>query len=489
VQGRTIIVCFSERIAGELYSSVVSELGRITAHCEIDGDHTFLFPVKGPARYFGGEKALAYHVHSVMQSLVVHVESSPRTAPSTAIECGVGVGDSRFVANLAALESLHTRNPMVVFARDTSPVLRSLPVHVLAKHAHIDIGIVEVFQHLGLHTLGHIADLGETALVDRFGSIGKDVFLLSTGKDIELFSPSVGGFSFSVTCDFDNLTHHGLSEAMNDSRIVVSMAQDSIQQFDQLVLSQGFQCLCLRIRCETEHGEHNEKIWSDTRGFHTSDISERLQWQLDHWFSSAQINEQFTSCISIVVFEALQCRKISAESVTLWDVRDDNTERVVRALARAAVVDEQAFFSVPVWKGGRDVSTYGLIDVSLIDLHARNESCDKNSEWNGSIPSPRPLTLCDPGIMVSLQDALSRPIYVTGRHELSAAPTKVCFPNGATWRVLSWAGPWPIEERWWDPHRCRRHARMQVLAESRGNTIAWMLSVESRQWKITGIYH
>ena len=29
--------------------------------------------------------------------------------------------------------------------------------------------------------------------------------------------------------------------------------------------------------------------------------------------------------------------------------------------------------------------------------------------------------------------------------------------------IIGWAGPWPLDERWWDEHRHRRMARFQVV--------------------------
>jgi len=34
---------------------------------------------------------------------------------------------------------------------------------------------------------------------------------------------------------------------------------------------------------------------------------------------------------------------------------------------------------------------------------------------------------------------------------------------GGRWAdVVAWAGPWPLDERWWDPATHRRRARFQV---------------------------
>ena len=49
----------------------------------------------------------------------------------------------------------------------------------------------------------------------------------------------------------------------------------------------------------------------------------------------------------------------------------------------------------------------------------------------------------------------------------------------------SWAGPWPVEERWWDVTRARRLARFQVLTDS---DRLLLLLLERGQWHLTAEY-
>ena len=45
--------------------------------------------------------------------------------------------------------------------------------------------------------------------------------------------------------------------------------------------------------------------------------------------------------------------------------------------------------------------------------------------------------------------------------------------------IDAWAGPWPIDELWWDPDQARQVARFQVTGL---NGSAWLLIVENDQW-------
>jgi protein ImuB len=77
------------------------------------------------------------------------------------------------------------------------------------------------------------------------------------------------------------------------------------------------------------------------------------------------------------------------------------------------------------------------------------------------------------------------PIGVTGRHQITASPATVSVGTGAPAAVLSWAGPWPAEERWWQPGEAQRLARIQVsLADGR----ALLLACSDGRWRVEASY-
>ena len=51
--------------------------------------------------------------------------------------------------------------------------------------------------------------------------------------------------------------------------------------------------------------------------------------------------------------------------------------------------------------------------------------------------------------------------------------------------VDAWAGPWPIDELWWDPQAARQVARFQVVAVDGS---AWLLLVEDGRWWVEARY-
>jgi protein ImuB len=111
-------------------------------------------------------------------------------------------------------------------------------------------------------------------------------------------------------------------------------------------------------------------------------------------------------------------------------------------------------------------------------------------------------------------DAQGRRVGVSGRGILSAAPVRCRTedvgadvhdphdPQGWS-EVRAWAGPWCIDERWWDALAHRRRARLQVVLGPAGGEgprsvrgssthpshgVAHLLTLEDRRWWIEATY-
>ena len=90
---------------------------------------------------------------------------------------------------------------------------------------------------------------------------------------------------------------------------------------------------------------------------------------------------------------------------------------------------------------------------------------------------------------VELFDAGGNPVRVTGRGLFSADPSRLVAPGSNDSRLAWWAGPWPVDERWWDPEvpKSGRTARAQVLVEGKPGR-ALLLCYRQRRWYVEGIY-
>ena len=66
-----------------------------------------------------------------------------------------------------------------------------------------------------------------------------------------------------------------------------------------------------------------------------------------------------------------------------------------------------------------------------------------------------------------------------GRAAMSAPPAWLSANGGPWLAVTAWAGPWPVDERWWDADSENRLARFQLVgADGR----AWLFAVRNNQW-------
>jgi protein ImuB len=78
-----------------------------------------------------------------------------------------------------------------------------------------------------------------------------------------------------------------------------------------------------------------------------------------------------------------------------------------------------------------------------------------------------------------------RPVTVTGRATVSAPPARLAVAGRGPVDIRAWAGPWPVDERWWDPAAHRRRARTQVVT---ADGAAYLLAVEGGQWVVEATY-
>ena len=51
--------------------------------------------------------------------------------------------------------------------------------------------------------------------------------------------------------------------------------------------------------------------------------------------------------------------------------------------------------------------------------------------------------------------------------------------------IIRWAGPWPLDERWWDERHHRRLARFQIVT---ADGLAHLVVVERQRWSIVASY-
>ena len=67
---------------------------------------------------------------------------------------------------------------------------------------------------------------------------------------------------------------------------------------------------------------------------------------------------------------------------------------------------------------------------------------------------------------------------------IGGAPARILIDQ--QWQpVAAWAGPWPIDEQWWDEAAARRIARFQIVGVDGS---AWLMSVTGEHWFVEASY-
>lgn len=105
--------------------------------------------------------------------------------------------------------------------------------------------------------------------------------------------------------------------------------------------------------------------------------------------------------------------------------------------------------------------------------------------WPGRLPKPAPAVVPPQPLPAVVLDDTGTPVGVSARLELSGDPASLIVERGAPMPISGWAGPWPIDERWWAVGESRRRARFQVALE---DGRALLLSLAGGHWAVEAIY-
>jgi protein ImuB len=158
------------------------------------------------------------------------------------------------------------------------------------------------------------------------------------------------------------------------------------------------------------------------------------------------------------------------------------SDRVARAALRVQAMLGHSAVTRPLLAGGRDPAQ----QVTLVPFgDAADPLFPAGQPWPGRLPPPSPATVYPVPLPAKVIDESGTPVTVTGRALISAPPARLSA-RGEPWlAITSWAGPWPVTERWWRPANTRRRARFQLVVEDGS---AWLAVVQDGQWLIEAGY-
>lgn len=454
---------------GRAFEQVVRAVGAIVPRVEITEPGTLTFVARGPARYFGGEAAMA--------TTVVAAASEAVGLSLAAVDpLGLGVADGRFAAGIAARRAARRAMPLVVAEgrAATAAFLAPLPVSLLGEVAGVDGEFVDLLHRLGLHRLGELAALPGTDIAARFGPVGEFAHRVAGGGDDRLPGMHDPPSGLQVQRSFEPPVQH--------SDALVFVGRQLAEELVTGLASDGLVCTRLEVVAETEHGERSERIWYRSSGLAVAAMVERIRWQLDAWAEGGDL----TAGVSLLRLDPVEVRSDDGVQLGLWGGRTQADDWAARAVARMVAVAGEQQVLVPAASGGRQPhDAYRWVPAATADLaDPAGRLAIPPVPWPGRLPAPSPAIVHDPPRAIRVVDAGGLVVTVNGRGIASAAPAVVHFGSTAE-EVQSWAGPWPVDERWWDTARARRTARFQVLTRS-GRLL--LVGVERGQWWLTAEY-
>lgn len=446
------------------FAPVAAALEQFTPRIELSRPGVAAFPTLGPSRYFGGDEALA-----TMVSAAIDVELDALGWKGSA---GIGIADGPFAAQQAARRGVIT----VVPGGGSPAFLAPIGVKVLERPE-----LVDVLSRLGLHTLGSFAALAVGDVVGRFGVDGHAAHRLASGLDERPPATSPPPRDLHVVVE--------LESPADRVDIATFAARGVAEALHERLAGEGFACTRVCISAETEHGECLERVWRHEAALTPAALVDRVRWQLDGWLNGPAAMRP-TSGITRITIAPDELIAAGGRQLGFWGGETAVDERALRALARVQGLLGVNAVTVPDVRGGRGPSERIVrISAAAVDLGAGHSAGASrrmgDAPWPGRVPAPSPALVPDEPVGVDVFDDAGAAVMVNGRGDISAPPASIRFAGGASFGVVAWAGPWPLDERWWDPAQHRRRARLQAaLTDGR----ALLLHVEHGGWSVEGFY-
>lgn len=406
-----------------------------------------LLALRSPARFYGGDE----HAAAVLIERLV----------------GLGVWDVRagvagdlFAAEQAARQA-GVQESVVVPEDTESAFLAPLPVDVLGV---LDGGaeLAGLLRRLGLRQLGDLAGLPAGDVLARFGSLGARVHRLVKGDAPALLAARTPPPELDVAVDFDT----PLDSVETVCFSVRRRAEDFVAQLGahELVAT------VITLEVTTDRGTTTSRRWAHACWFTAADLVDRVHWQLQTGLDGP---------VGSVRFVPETVEPAAAHADSLWGSGTD--ERVERSIARVQAMLGYDAACRPVRQGGRSPADrqalvpWGEAAVALRPVE---------QPWPGAIPGPPPTRVFTESRPAAVVAESGQAVSVDVRGVVSSPPARFrpATPRRQEdWQpVLAWAGPWPVEEGWWEPGRSRGLvARFQMVGT---DGRAWLLRCDSSGW-------
>jgi len=446
------------------FESVVGAVDDLVPRAEVLRPGLLVLSVRGAARYFGSE-------HDAAERLVDAVAAA-------GAECQTGIADELPTAVLAA------RSGRIIEPGGDAEFLSALSIRQLAAEPSLSApgrdDVVDLLWRMGIRTIGAFARLPRADIASRFGADAVTAHRIARADPMRAPSGREQPPDLDVVMNCDPPVDR-IDAAAFAGR---SLAAELHQRLE----SAGVGCTRLAIHAVTIGGAELSRVWRCAEPLTEDATAERIRWQLDGWLTRRNPGERPTGPVAMLQLQPVEVISAGALQLPLWGgIGDEDRMRARRALVRIQGLLGPEAVQVPVLSGGRGPAER----ITLAPLGDEPvPRADPDQPWPGRLPEPAPAVLLDEP--VELLDAQGDPVRVTGRGLFSTEPARLGgrFRGTLHW----WAGPWPVDERWWDPQAgpAGRAARAQVLLEKASGTTnpgaALLLCYRQRRWYVEGVY-
>ena len=433
---QAIVVADDPNRDARAFEAVVAAAEEMVAGVAVLRPGACAFAVRGPARYFGGEESAA-------EQVVEHI------ARECSVEAQIGVADGVFAASIAA------RRGVMVPSGGTAAFLAELPIALIERPA-----LTDLLRRLGVRTLGGFAALPGSDVLARFGLDAAFVHRLAAGRDTRPLAVRRPPPDLAVTGEFE--------EPVDRVDVAAFAARALAERLHERLSAYGLACTRLAIDAVSVRGEELSRTWRHDGILTVPAVADRVRWQLEGWLHRPQ--RPTGGILRLTLRPDGVLAQVGLQQ-GLWGETGVERERAHRAMTRVQGLLGPDSVMTAVPGGGRD-------GVPRLVPWGDERPVPDDRPWPGAAPPPAPASVLPEPLPVDLLDAGGTPIGVDARLRLSGVPSALVL-EGSTVDIIGWAGPWPVDVRWWDGDAAQRMARLQILL---GDGRAVVVAIRDGQW-------
>lgn len=470
-----------DRLLATAFEPVVAAVSTFSPRVAMDRPGDCSLGTRGPARYFGGESALVAAVGAAVDEVLAPlgwggwaraVVADGADATRVAARWLDRLDPTAFVP--ADPESGQGACRAVVAPGATAAALAGLPVAAVVG----DPALAGLLARLGLGTVGVFAALDPGDVLARFGTPGAVAHAVARGD--------VGHGAPGPAPPPELMVATTIDPPAERADVIAFAARPLADEFHRRLEARGATTPVVTVELESEHGEVSSRQWrhDGTPG----GLVDRVRWQVEGWLSGPTAARPTAGVLRLRLVPT-DVVAASGRQLGLWGGQAEADRRALRAASRLDALVGPGAVLVPRPAGGRSpveqVVGVPVAEAAASDTpvsggdapgggrrgvgggaraSARTGVHSDPPPWPGAVPAPPPALVHDPPLPAEVVDVAGVAVVVDGRHRLSAPPARVEI-GGRVSTVVAWAGPWPADERWWDPAAHRRRARLQLRRE------------------------